>query len=353
MLSLVQKPVSVRRPVPLDRTELAAEWLMESGICGPGFGVAEEFRTDGTEYSPISMKATACYITTLLWLYETFGETSYIDRALTAAQYLFGTWQDTNGLVMKGGTAGYNRSAHRRLDEGGAMLRAMVESWRASQHAEFLAKAIEWANSMRRIPGLCPLGSARGWLALAQATGTAHWREPYDRAISWNLRFYGSQKGDQSEPWAAAANTLSSSSLTNRCSFLEALLANFTRPRKHAGENVRIFERVFQVTSDELLGLSDAPTETCARLLRLQLHATGLGLIKLDLQRAERTADLIRAMQADHADSRIHGGFYANRPSHPSFGSVRLTTTAVALQALAYWAQYQQGCFDPAPLDLV
>jgi hypothetical protein len=354
MLSLVQTPPIARRPVPLDRTRLAADWLLDSGICRPGFGVAEEYRTDGRKYTPASKRATAYYVRTLLWLFETHGETRYIDRALTAAQYLSRCSQHVNGPVMAGGIVNYDRSANGRLDECNAMLRALVESWQASQHSEFLTTAIECANAMRCIPGLCRLESARGWLELAEATGNAQWQEPYDRALAWSLSFYGEffESGDGER---AAPN-----SLTSRCGFLEALLAHLIRPRNRSGEAVRVFERVFALTSKGVCALpreagseNAALTEACARLLRLRLHAAGLGLVKLDAVRAECEAGRIQEMQADDFDPRIRGGFYAARPSNVFSRVVGLTSTVTSLQALEQWQQYQDGSFRPALLPLV
>src|SRR5271157_4856941 len=145
MLSLVQTPASTSRHLPLDRTQLAGEWLLDSGICRPGFGVAEEYRTDGREYAPASKKATACYVGTLLWLFETRDEIRYIDRALTAAQYLSRSSRDMNEhpSAPARGRMTFDVSSHRRLDEDSAVLQALVQSWQASQHSEFLTKAIE------------------------------------------------------------------------------------------------------------------------------------------------------------------------------------------------------------------
>lgn len=360
MLSLVQSPVNASRPLPLDRTQLAAEWLLDSGICRPGFGVAEEYRTDGREYAPVSKRATANYVSTLLWLFETRGETRYIDRALTAAQYLSRSSRDLNESTLAGGNMACDRSANRRLEDGCAMLRALVESWRASQHAEFLTKAIECASAMQRIPCLCPLESARGWLELAGATGNARWQELYNRSLAWSLSSYRdveSEDGVRSVSWASRATT---TDLTSRCCFLEALLANLMRPRNRTSEAVPIFEKVFERTSKELRTFSrktgpdtEMPTEAYARLLRLRLNAAGLGLMKLDAERAEREASLIQEMQADQCDPRTRGAFYSGRPSNVFARVVGLTVTAVSLQALEQWQQYQDGCFRPALLQIV
>jgi hypothetical protein len=350
MLSLVQTAASAPRVVPLDRTQLAAEWLLDSGICRPGFGVAEEYRTDGREYTHVSKRATAHYVSTLLWLFETRGETQYIERALTAAQYLSRCALDTNGPALVGEVVSYDRKAHRRLNECSAMVRALVESWQASQHSEFLTKAIECANAMQRIPGLCPLEGARGWLDLARATGNAHWQDLYDRSLAWSL----SSSRAFVEPEAARSNVAafaSADSLTSRCRFLEALLAGLMRPGNHS-EAVRIFEEVFERTSKGLHTRNEVPTEAYARLLRLRLHAAGSGLVNLDAEQAEREAGWICGMQADHYDPKIRGGFYA-APSNFFSRVVGLTSTVISLQALDQWRQHQDGCLRPAVLQLV
>ncbi len=355
MLSLVQTPLSARRAAPLDRTQLGAEWLLDSGICRPGFGIAEEYRTDGREYAPVSKRATAHYVRTLLWLFETRGETRYIDRALTAAQYLSRSSWDVSGFALTGGMVAHDQSAHRRFDESGAVLRALIESWQASQHSEFLTKAIECANGMQRIPGACPLESAQGWLDLAEATGNAQWQEIYDRALASGLRLYREfpepRNGERTMLWvvrSTAACTPSSADLTRRCCFLEALLTSPKRRGNQSCEALQTFQRVFELTSKELRSRNQAPTEAYARMLRLRLHAAGMGLIKLDVHQAEREAGLIREMQADHYDARIRGGFYTGRPSSAFARVVGLTTTAVSLQALEQWEQYQDGCLRPA-----
>ena len=365
MLNIVQTPAIARTQVPLDRTHLAAEWLLDSGICRPGFGVAEDYRTDGREYAPVSRKATAHYVSALLWLFEKRGETRYIDRALTAAQYLSRSSRDMSGLTLAGGMVRYDRSADRRFDEGSAIIRALVESWHASQHSEFLTKAIECGYAMQRIPGLCGLESARGWLELALATGKAQWRELYDQALTWSLSFYRVFFEPDKQDVRAASTTKvagfpSATGLTNRCCFLEALLAHISQPGSRSDETVGIFEKLFEVTSNEIRTIArkttsrnDVPTEAYARLLRLRLQAGGLGLIKLDAHQAEREARLIRDMQADHYDARIRGGYYTGRPSNVFARVVGLSTTAVSLQALEQWQQYQDSCLRPCLPQLV
>jgi hypothetical protein len=342
MLSLVQAAASAPRFVPLDRTQLAAEWLLNSGICRPGFGVAEEYRTNGREYTAVSKKATAHYVSALLWLFETRGETRYIDRALTAAQYLSRCSQDRSEPALVGGVVG-DRTAHRRFEEYSAIVRALVESWRASQHSEFLTTAIEYANAMQSIPGLCPLESVRGWLELAGATGNRQWQQLYDRSLAWSLSFYRDLVEPEDER---------DGGLTGRCRFLEALLAGLMRPGNHS-EAVRIFEDVFERTSKALPTRNEVPTEAYSRLLRLRLHAAGLRLVKMDAGQADRELGWIHGMQADHDDPRIRGGFYAAQPSNFFSKVVGLTSTVISLQALDQWQQYQDGCLRPALLQFV
>src|SRR5208283_4844708 len=156
MLSLVQKSATAHN-VLSDRTQLAAEWLLHSGICRPGFGIADEYRTNGREYAPESNKATAYYVSTLIWLFETRGQTRYIDRALTTAQLL-----SQSALVMyvsslTDGMGASDRPADSRFEDCSAILRSLLRCWKVSRHSEFLNRAIECANFMQRIPGQCPL----------------------------------------------------------------------------------------------------------------------------------------------------------------------------------------------------
>jgi hypothetical protein len=366
MLSLVQTTASARRVVMLDRPKLAEAWLLDSGICGPDFGVSEQYQTNGRAYTPVSKKATADYVRTLLWLFETRSETRYIDRALTVAQYLCLCTADMDGPAVLGADASYGRSSHSQFDEYSAVVRALVESWEASRHSEFLTKAIECVDVMQRIPGLCPLEAARGWLELARVTGDAQWQTFYDRSFAGRLGSYRRlvEPGDERILSFSARTKVTTpapaDSLTHQCRFLEALLAHLMGPRSQSREALRIFESVFARTTHSVHALDEetvsedtAPTEVYARLLRLRLHAAGLGLVKLDVGQAESEAETIREMQADQSDPRIRGGFYSVRPLNIFTRVVGLTATMASLQALEQWQQYQDNCFRPALLQLI
>jgi len=365
MLRLVQSPASARH-LRLDRTLLAAEWLLDSGICRPGFGIADEYRTDGREYAPVSNKAIACYVSTLIWLFKTRGETRYIDRALTTAQYL-----SQSALVMyvsaPTSETASDRQIDSRLDECSAILRALLRCWHVGQHSEFLTRAIECANFMQRIPGRCPLESTRGWLELAEETGNRRLQELHCHVLGWSLTVYPEflEFGDGKttvSPAAFGTKTArlpSTTLLARHCGFLEALLPTLERPGDQS-RAARAFEKVFALTSAGLRSLSSeavsgntVPTEVCARLLRLRLYAAALGLIKLDADQAQYEAGIIGEMQADQYDPRIRGGFYTGGHSTIFERVVGLAATAVSLQALTQWQQFRNGDFRPDLAQLI
>jgi hypothetical protein len=350
MLRLVQKQTTARYLLS-DQTELAAEWLLDSGICRPGFGVAEQYRINLTQYAPVSNRATAHYVSTLLWLFESCGETRHIDRALTVAQYLSRAAKEGNTLAFPGESLTGRRSTEDRLDETSVMVRALLRSWEASHHAEFLMRAIECAKSMQRMPGRCLPRPALVWLELADLTGNPQWRELYDSSLAWNLTFYPDFLGLRGRKAAAAAasETHLESELISGCRFLEELLPALASPRSRPSSAVSVFEKTFSLMGQWLHAPAQGTmsSEACARVLRLRLYAAGLGLMKLDVERVEREAALLGDMQADHHDRRVEGGFYAGQLSNTTEPVVGLTATALCMQALAQWRKFQGGDFRP------
>jgi hypothetical protein len=356
MLRLVQKQTTARYLLP-DQTERAAEWLVDSGICRPGFGVAEQYRRDVTQYAPVSNRATAHYVSTLLWLFETWGETRHIDRALTVAQYLSRVAKESNTLAFPGERLTHGRSAEDRLDETSVMVRALLRSWEASHHAEFLMRAIECAKSMQRMPGRCLPRPALAWLELADLTGNPQWRELYDSSLAWNLTFYPDFLGLRGRKAAAtqASEARNESELISGCRFLEELLPALASPRSRPSAAVSAFERIFSFVGQWLQASAQGTmsSEACARVLRLRLYAAGLGLMKLDVERAEQEASLLGDMQADHHDRRVEGGFHAGLRSGATEPVVGLTASAICMQALAQWQQLQSGEFRPALRQMI
>src|SRR5208283_1465149 len=263
MLSLVQKSATAHNVLSV-RTQLAAEWLLHSGICRPGFGIADEYRTNGREYAPESNKATAYYVSTLIWLFETYGQTRYIDRALTTAQLL-----SQSALVMyvstcTDGMATSDRPTYSRLDECSAILRALLRCWEVSRHSEFLDRAMECAIFMQRIPGRCPLESTRGWLELADETESRQWRKLHDRVLGRSLNLdpefleFGDSKPAPSSAASGNNTALSppTAELTRQCCFLEALLPTLVRPGRQSLAARRVFEQVFALASNAVRALS-------------------------------------------------------------------------------------------------
>jgi hypothetical protein len=340
MLNLVRtSPTSDQ--LLIDRTSLAAEWLLDSGICRPGFGVAEEYRRNRREYASISKRATAYYVSSLIWLFETHGETHYIDRALTAAQFLYRSGTGARIMTFRDRVVSQNGTADDWLDESSVVIRALLRSWETSHHSEFLSAAMEYAASMRQVGGDCPLRAARAWLELGEITGDRQWHELYDRSLARSLDI-------------CFANSASGAALIDNCQFLEALLPSIVPPSHRSNEALFVFREVFARISDSLrkryeaAGFDSAiPTEVCARLLRLRLCASAWNLINLDSDRAQQEVGFLTDMQATHYDPRARGGFYNGKRSGIIDTAVGLSATAVGVQALSYWRQFQTSGFRP------
>ncbi len=340
MLSFVQ-PSLTPDYLLLERTSIAAGWLLDSGICRPGFGVAEEYRRNRREYAPTSKRATAYYVSSLIWLFETHGETRYIDRALTAAQYLSRIAPGASIVPFRDRLATNDQTADERLDESCVIIRALLRSWETSHHSEFLSRAIDCAESMRRVVGDCPLTAAHAWLELAEITGNSRWRQLYDRSFENGLDTRSVSFGSRA-------------AVIDNCRFLEALLPSIVPPSHHSSEALSVFRRVFALTSDwlqtryEAAGFDSAiSTELCARLLRLRLYASAWGLVRLDEELAQQEAGFIADVQATDHDPRNRGGFYNGRRSGVIEAAVGLTATVTGMQALALWQQFQNGDFRP------
>ena len=193
----------------------AGEWLLGSGIQQPNGGVARYQRADLGRNLPISVEITGYTVSAYVYLHSLTGQACFLDRALATARFLTRTaWDRRLGALP----FELDPPAFTYFFDCGIVVRGLLAAWRATGDAECLDTAIAIGRRMAddfrasdgsllpilllpskcpaardplrwsRSPGCYQLKSAMAWWDLAEATGDAAFREPYEEALESSLR---------------------------------------------------------------------------------------------------------------------------------------------------------------------
>jgi len=336
------------------RISRAGEWFLRSGIQESNGGVARYYRADLQRNNPISTEITAYTVSTLVYLHSLTGDQRYLDRAVTAARFLTRTAWDPALAAMPfeiGGPAWFF--------DCGIVVRGLLSAWRATGDEEFLAVAAALGKAMAadfaadaagdfhpalslpaktpldrdltrwsRSPGCYQLKSAMAWWDLAEATGDAAFRRPYERVLEYSLRTCAGFLPGHADP----------SKVMDRLHaflyFLEGLLPRVDDQRCAAALCVGIpsVARHLREIAPEF-----ERSDVYAQLLRIRLYADWLGVAPLDREAARFEAEALAGFQQSDSDPRIDGGFGFGRRAGSSLPYANPVSAAFAIQALALW----------------
>lgn len=340
----------------------AGEWFLRSGIHEANGGVARYYRADLERYQPVSTEITGYSVSALVYLHSVTKDERYLERALAGARFLARTAWDAASQTMP---FEIDPAALTYFFDCGIVVRGLLSAWRASGTDEFLDVAAALGRSMaldfssadgdglhpvlslpdkRPLPrdplrwsrssGCYQLKAAMAWWDLAEATGDARFREPYERALAhWLPTWSGFLPGHPEKPKVMDR-------LHALLYFLEGLL-----PRANGGHCAAALCAGIRSVAHHLRDIAPEfeRSDVYAQLLRIRLYADWAGVAPLDRDAAQFEADRLSLFQAVDSDPRIDGGYCFGRKGDTWSPHVNPVSTAFALQALALWEACRAG----------
>ena len=323
--------------------------------------MARYYRVDLERNHSVSTEITGYAISAFVYLYAVTGDPQYLERATTGARFLAQCWA--------AGSMPFEIDPPRftYFFDCGMIVRGLLSVWRATGEAGFLRAAVAIGQSMARdfdsggdfhpilllpdkrpiardplrwsqSPGCYQLKAAMSCADLADATGDAKLREPYERVLDFSLRGDGSFLPGHPERIKVMDR------LHAFLYFLEGLLpcAHQTRCGAALCDGIRRTAQLLREIAPEF-----ERSDVYAQLLRIRLLADRAGAAPLDREAAQWEAGRLAEFQAVSSDSRVDGGFYFGRrggtqPGGEPHGGAWLpyvnpVSTVFALQALAMW----------------
>jgi hypothetical protein len=172
------------------------------------------------------------------------------------------------------------------------------------------------------------------WWDLAEATGDAQFREPYERALAHSLLAWsGFLPGHPEKPKVMDR-------LHAFLYFLEGLL-----PRATDGQCAAALCAGIGSVAHHLRDIAPAfeRSDVYAQLLRIRLYADWAGVTPLDRDAAQFEAERLSLFQAVDSGPRTDGGYCFGRMGDTWSPHVSPVSTAFALQALALWEACRAG----------
>jgi hypothetical protein len=340
----------------------AGRWFLRSGIHERSGGVARYYRADLERNQPVSTEITGYAVSALVYLHSVTKEERYLDQALAGARFLartaWGTASQTMPFEIDPASLTY-------FFDCGIVVRGLLSAWRASGTDEFLDVAAALGRSMAldfvspdhdgfhpvlslpdkrplprdplrwsRSPGCYQLKAAMAWWDLAEATGDAQFRGPYNRALAHSLQTWsGFLPGHSEKPKVMDR-------LHAFLYFLEGLL-----PRASDAHCAATLCGGIRSVAHHLRDIAPEfeRSDVYAQLLRIRLYADWAGAAPLDRDAAQLEADRLSLFQAVDSDPRIDGGFCFGRTADVWSPHVSPVSTAFALQALALWEARRAG----------
>jgi hypothetical protein len=338
----------------LPQIHRAGNWFVHSGIQEPDGGAARFYRTDANRNHGVSTEITGYCASTLVYLHSLTGEEQYLDCASAAARFLCDTAWDAAGKAMP---FEYG-SGETYFFDCGIIVRGLLAAWRATGTQRFLDVAAALGKQMAldfaspdgdfhpilHLPGKTPaprdplrwsqsagcyqLKAALAWWDLADATGDAGFREPYERVLQYALLTHCQFLPGHPDRLKVMDR------LHAYCYFLEGLLPCAAEPRC-AGAMAEGLRRVAFHLRD--IGPEFERSDAYAQLLRMRLYADAVGAVPLDREAAGCEASRLSDFQVTSDDPRMDGGFYFGRRDAAWLPYVNPVSTGFGLQALAMW----------------
>ena len=344
----------------------AGEWFLRSGIQETSGGVARYYRADLERNQPVSTEITGYAVSALVYLHSVTQDQRYLERAVAAARFLARIAWDGASQTMP---FEIDPPALTYFFDCGIVVRGLLSAWRAAGIDEFLDVAAALGRSMlldfasadsddfhpvlslpdkrplardprrwSRSSGCYQLKAAMAWWDLAEATGDARFREPYERALAHSLKTWsGFLPGHPEQPKVMDR-------LHAYLYFLEGLL-----PRVQDGHCATALCSGIRSVAHHLREIAPEfeRSDVCAQLLRIRLYADWAGVAPLDREAAQYEADRLSLFQVADCDARIDGGYYFGRTGDAWSPHVSPVSTAFALQARALWEACRAGEAQP------
>jgi hypothetical protein len=346
----------------------AGGWFLRSGIQEPSGGVARYYRSDLGKNARVSTEITGYAVSTLLYLAERTGDSSYTEAALRAARFLTrAAWNPALATFPFEHSDNCDQpKALAYFFDCGIIVRGLLSAWRATGDQEFLDTAVVAGRSMiadfqarsaihpvlvlpdkqplayepkwSAMPGCYQLKSAMAWQELFEETGDLGFRTAYEAALDSAL--------------VAEAAFLPGSEdrekvmdrLHAYCYFLEGLL-----PCSGRSDCARVLSAGIEKTARYLQEIAPVfeRSDVYAQLLRVRLYAAQAGVAVLDGAWASWEAERAAEFQIRE------GGFAFGRKGGVMLPFVNPVSTAFCLQALVLWDDHQNGILNARRQSLV
>ncbi len=353
--------------------DLAARWLLESGIQEASGGVARYYQSDLGRNYRVSTEITGYAAALLVWLHRQTADPRTLEAARRAGRFLTRrAWDSASGLFpFEYGLDSEGAEPLAYFFDNAIVVRGLLALWRATAEREFLETAARCAAGMARDfraaagfhaalrlpekepapaderwsrnPGCYQLKALMAWRELDEITGS----KTFDSCFEPELR-YALQTHRRFLPERVEAPAMDR--LHAYCYFLEGLLVWADRPacREALREGIR--------RAGELLEAVTPLFERCdvrAQLLRVRLFADALGVAPLEPGEAERQAARLLEFQSAEPDLRHYGGFRFGRKGSQWLPFINPYSTAFATQALDMWRAHRHGRFQPRWQELI
>lgn len=317
--------------------------------------MARYYRADLGRNLPVSAEITGYAASALVYLHAVTGDARYLERAVATARFLArAAWNAEAGALP----FELEPPAFTYFFDCGIVVRGLLAVWRVTGDKEFLTTAVTAGRAMAadfpasdgslhailtlpskqpmardpqrwsRSGGCYQLKSAMAWWDLAEATGDAGFREPYERTLDCALGTAGSFLPGHPERRGVMDR------LHAFLYFLEGLLPRAEEARAGAAlrEGIRLTACYLAELAPDFVR-----SDVCAQLLRIRLFAHWAGAVPLDRTAAESEARQLAEFQT------AEGGFYFGRKEGAWVPHVNPVSTVFALQALELWRSVCAG----------
>ena len=295
----------------------AGEWFLRSGIHESTGGVARYYRADLDRNLPVSTEITGYAVSALVYLHSVTGDQRYLEEALLRARFLSRAAWDralpkpcrSSSTPRPSPTSSIAGSLSAACSLPGAPpVSASSSSGRRDRQihgAGFLLPPMATASipilslpdkrplprdplRWSRSPGCYQLKSAMAWWDLAEATGDAQFRQPYERALAYSLRTWTSFLPGHPDRLKVMDR------LHAFLYFLEGLLPRAGDPPCAAAlcAGIHSVARTLRDIAPEF-----ERSDVYAQLLRIRLYADWAGVAPLDLEAAAFEADRLAQFQ--------------------------------------------------------
>ena len=354
--------------------EAAGAWFLNSGIQENTGGFARYYRSAIRENARTSTEITGYSLSALLFLYQRSGRTDYLDAALRAARFLTRTaWNRqlrTFPFEYSAGNGSLDGYAY--FFDCGIIVRGLLAAWYVTREAEFRETAIaagcsmladfraaETIHPILSLPGKTPLAYGNRWSnspGCYQLKSAMAWHDLYE--CSGDIRYLRAYESVLEPALAGAPSFLPGTEhrhdvmdrLHPHTYFLEGLLPVLDRPDCAAAFRAGI-DRTAAFLRD--IATEFVRSDVYAQLLRVRLCGASLGVVPLDEPAAAHEAEQLAGFQLHSQDSRLSGGFEFGRKLGAAMQFANPVSTAFALQALAWWSDYQHNKLETSRQALI